>query len=74
MAARERLNSLPFDLRSRRARARLGLALSLLAGPGCVQDDGTRFNPLDTIVGEMTVDDERETGMEVDQRGPSSKR
>ncbi len=67
MAARERLSSLPFILGSRRARALLGLALSLLAGPGCVQDDGTRFNPIEILSPRMSVEDEREIGFEFDQ-------
>ncbi len=44
---------------------RLGLAAALALG-ACVQDDGQRFNPIRDLT-EVSVDDERELGMQFDR-------
>jgi predicted Zn-dependent protease len=46
------------------------LACALLAGNapiGCVQDDGSRFNPIEAVVPKIDEDDERELGLEFDR-------
>jgi predicted Zn-dependent protease len=43
------------------------LLLCLIALAGCVQDDGTRFNPLRQLAGEVNDDDERQLGMQFDR-------
>jgi predicted Zn-dependent protease len=47
-----------------------GLTLAAAAAAGlaaCIQDDGTRFNPLKKIVPSVSEDDEREIGMAFDR-------
>jgi len=43
-----------------------GLLLGLVALAGCVQDDGTRFNPIRDL-GTISDDDERQLGMDFDR-------
>ena len=52
---------------TRRSRLALGLiALALVALAACVQDDGTRFNPIHDMT-TVSDDDERKLGMEFDR-------
>ena len=67
MVARGRLSSLAFALRSRRARARLWVTCALLVSPGCIQDDGTRFNPIEIVSPRIDDEAERRLGMEFDR-------
>ena len=47
---------------------RVGAALvAVVLGMACIQDDGTRFNPIDAVVSDLSDDDERELGMEFDR-------
>ncbi|MDH3212213.1 MAG: M48 family metalloprotease [Myxococcales bacterium] len=41
--------------------------VALVAAPGCVQDDGSRFNPIDIVSPRMGDDEERKLGMEFDR-------
>ena len=38
----------------------------LVAPSACIQKDGTRYNPIATVVGEVSVEGERATGLAVD--------
>jgi predicted Zn-dependent protease len=50
-------------------RTRLTAILAVLVALGaCVQDDGSRFNPLDAVVPSYDEDTEREMGMEFDRQ------
>ena len=52
-----------------RTRLAIPLLLALAALAGCVQDDGTRFNPIRDIT-TVSDDDERQLGMEFDRELP----
>lgn len=54
-------------MRERRHLRLLAGALGLLVAPSaCIQKDGTRYNPIATVVGEVSVEGERATGLAVD--------
>ncbi|MEE8508222.1 MAG: M48 family metalloprotease, partial [Myxococcota bacterium] len=49
------------------ARARLWVVFPLLASPSCIQDDGTRFNPIEIVSPRIDDEAERKLGMEFDR-------
>jgi len=56
--------------RSRARRALRGLALAAVVAASlaaCLQNDGSRFNPLKAVVPSVSEDDERELGMQFDR-------
>ncbi len=61
------LDAIVVSVALRKARVLAGVLVLAAAAPGCVQDDGTRFSPVDLVIPSYSDDDLRQLGMDADR-------